>query len=223
LKNGDTANPETLKKGEKQERRHVMQDEMSAKDLNDRLALIESMIAEGRRKTESWGWTFVLWGVAYYAAIAWSMWGHTPWAWPVTMTAAAILTVVLVSMKVGHSAGTTMGRAIGSIWTALGISMFLLFLSLGMTGRLADARLFIAVAAAMLGMANATSALVLRWKVQFGSAIIWWAAAVTACFVTETLAGIVFLVAIFLCQIVFGIYGMIREGRAKARRGGVHA
>ena len=33
-------------------------------DLNDRLTLIETMIAEGRRSTESWGWTFVLWGVA---------------------------------------------------------------------------------------------------------------------------------------------------------------
>ena len=38
-------------------------------ELKDRLSLIESMIAEGRRNTESWGWTFVLWGVAYYVAI----------------------------------------------------------------------------------------------------------------------------------------------------------
>ena len=35
-------------------------------ELKDRLSLIESMIAEGRRTTESWGWTFVLWGVAYF-------------------------------------------------------------------------------------------------------------------------------------------------------------
>ena len=40
-------------------------------DLKDRLSLIESMIAEGRRTTESWGWTFLLWGVAYYIAIGW--------------------------------------------------------------------------------------------------------------------------------------------------------
>ena len=41
-------------------------------ELKDRLSLIESMIAEGRRTTESWGWTFVFWGVAYYVAIAWA-------------------------------------------------------------------------------------------------------------------------------------------------------
>jgi hypothetical protein len=51
-------------------------------ELKDRLSLIESMIAEGRRTTESWGWTFVLWGVAYYVAIAWSAWGINVVRWP---------------------------------------------------------------------------------------------------------------------------------------------
>ena len=41
-----------------------MQDHTTEQELKDRLSLIESMIAEGRRHTESWGWTFVLWGVA---------------------------------------------------------------------------------------------------------------------------------------------------------------
>ena len=54
-------------------------------DLKDRLSLIESMIAEGRRTTQSWGWTFVLWGVAYYIAIGWSAIGNAQLAWPVTM------------------------------------------------------------------------------------------------------------------------------------------
>ena len=49
-------------------------------ELKDRLRLIESMIAEGRRSTESWGWTFVLWGVAYYVALAWSILGRGHWA-----------------------------------------------------------------------------------------------------------------------------------------------
>ena len=45
---------------------------ISEQEVKDRLTLIESMIAEGRRDTESWGWTFVLWGVAFYVAMAWS-------------------------------------------------------------------------------------------------------------------------------------------------------
>jgi hypothetical protein len=70
-------------------------------ELKDRLNLIENMIAEGRRTTESWGWTFVLWGVAYYVAIAWSSWGHGTLAWPVTMIAAGVLTAVFASRQSG--------------------------------------------------------------------------------------------------------------------------
>ena len=47
-------------------------------ELKDRLSLIETMIAEGRRTTESWAWTFVLWGVAYYVAIFWTALNHWP-------------------------------------------------------------------------------------------------------------------------------------------------
>lgn len=104
-----------------------MQDHTTEQELKDRLSLIESMIAEGRRTTESWGWTFVLWGLAYYVAIAWSAWGHSVWAWPGTMSIAILVTVVVASLRAGNHPGTTLGRAIGSIWIALGISMFCSF------------------------------------------------------------------------------------------------
>jgi hypothetical protein len=116
-----------------------------------------------------------------------------------------------------------LGRAIGSIWIALGISIFLLFLTLGLSGRLADQHLFAAVMSAMLGMANGASALILRWRVQLICAIVWWVAAVGACFGGDAQSMIVFLTAIFLCQIVFGIYGMIAEAHASKRRGPVNA
>jgi hypothetical protein len=200
-----------------------MKDQRTTQDLKDRLTLIETMICEGRRTTESWGWTFVLWGMAFYVAIAWATWGHSAWAWPATMTAAVVITVVLASIKAGSEARTTLGRAVGSVWLALGVSMFLLFLSLGIASKLTDPRLFIAVASGMLGMANAASALILRWKVEFGCAVIWWAVAVAACFVTENQAATIFIIAIFICQIAFGVYGMIREAGAKSRRDTAHA
>ena len=200
-----------------------MQDETSTKDLRERLALIESMMTEGRRTTESWGWTFLLWGVAYYVAIAWASLGHSALAWPVTMVAAVIVTVAVVSMKASKRPETTMGRAVGAVWIALGISMFLLFLSLGITGKLKDAHVFLAVICAILGMANGTSALILRWKAQFACAIVWWAASVASCFGTENQVEIVFLVAIFFCQIVFGIYGMVAEARVRKMRGTANA
>jgi hypothetical protein len=200
-----------------------MQDHTTEQDLKERLSLIESMIGEGRRSIESWGWTFVLWGVAYYLAIAWSAWGHSVWAWPVMVLIAVIVTVVVAFLKAGNHPGTTLGRAIGSIWIALGISMFLLFLALGVSGRLADQHLFMAAMSALLGLANGASALILRWKVQFACAVVWWVVAVAACFGTNAQSTIVFLLATFLCQIVFGIYSHLAVARQREGRSPIHA
>jgi len=195
-------------------------------DLKDRLSLIESMIAEGRRTTESWGWTFVLWGVAYYIAIAWSTFGHGTMAWPVTMIAASVLTFGLASRKASRNPETTLGRSMMAIWLGMGISVFIVMLSLGLSGR-ADLHIAVAIIGAMLGSANATSSIILKWKMQFACALVWWTATAASCFISEIQAGIVFLVAIFFCQIVFGIYCMIAEARKNksrgARQGASHA
>ena len=191
-------------------------------ELKDRLSLIESMIAEGRRTTESWGWTFVLWGVAYYVAMAWGAWGPYPTlAWPVTMIAASALTGVFASRQKHSRPETTLGRAMSSIWTAMGISMFIVLMCLAISGRY-DLHIFVAIIGAMLGMVNATSSLILKWKMQFACAVVWWAAAVVACFASEAETGIAFLAAIFFCQIVFGIYAMMCESRRR-NLGATHA
>jgi hypothetical protein len=65
----------------------------------------------------------------------------------------------------------------------------------------------------MLGAANATSSIILRWKMQFACAVVWWTAGIVALFGTEGQTSVAFLAAIFFAQIVFGIYGMIREAR----------
>jgi hypothetical protein len=183
-------------------------------ELKDRLSLIEAMIAEGRRTTESYGWTFVLWGVAYYIAILWAYLSHGYLAWPVTMTAAGVLTGVIVARKRSKRPTTRTSRAIGSIWYAMGISMFILLMSLGFSER-TEPHTFIAIMAAMLATANATSSMILKWKLQFACALVWWALTVYACFGKGKPLTIAFLAALFFCQIVFGIYGMIREARAR--------
>lgn len=200
-----------------------MQEHTTEQELRERLSLIESMLAEGRRSTESWGWTFVLWGVAYYAAVAWSVWGHSAWAWPVTASIAVIVTIAVAFLKAGKHPGTTVGRAVGSIWVALGISMFVLFSALGLSGRLADQHLFMAAVSAILGMANGASAMLLRWKIQFASAVVWWVASLATCFGTVAQSTMVFLIAILFCQIVFGIYAMIAATQERKRRSPVHA
>ncbi len=206
-----------------------MQEETSERDLKERLALIESMIAEGRRRTESWGWTFLLWGVAYYVAIAWAtwgqhfaVWGSSALAWPVTMILACVLTMAIGIRKGKGQPETTAGRAIFSIWVALGISMLVVFPALALAGKL-DPHVFVALVAAMLGAANGGSAILLRWKAQFGCAVVWWTTSAAACFGSDAQLLGVFLTAIFLCQIVFGIYAMIQESRRRKQGGVVHA
>jgi hypothetical protein len=194
-------------------------------ELKDRLSLIESMIAEGRRTTASYGWTFVLWGVAYYVAIAWSSLCQYGLAWPITMVSACVLMGVLVWLKrknSGYCPVTTMRRAIWSIWIAMGLSMFVILDAIGYSGRLTDWRIFAAVAATLVGGANAASSLILKWKLQFVCAMVWWTAAVVSCFGTQKQSSIAFLAAIFLCQVVFGVYLMIREALAR-RQGASHA
>jgi hypothetical protein len=195
-------------------------------NINDRLNLIESMIAEGRRTTESFGWTFVLWGIAYYVAIGWASFGHSYIAWPATMLGAGILTGVIASRRAGNRPETTVGRSMMAIWIGMGVSAFLLMQALAMSGRL-EPHLAIAFIGAMLGSANATSSIILKWKLQFACALVWWSAGISALFLTSNQAGIGFLAAIFFCQIVFGIYGMIAESRkaqpGAARQGAYHA
>jgi hypothetical protein len=189
-----------------------MADFNDRQELNERLSLIENMIAEGRQSTQSWGWTFVLWGVAYYVAIAWAHWGDAAIAWPVTMITAGLITGIIAMRRSSGRPETKLGRSMAAVWISLGISLFLFGICAGFSGH-GDQHVVIAVISTMLGMANATSSLTLRWKPQFACAVVWWAAAVVSLFGTATQGSIGFLVAIFLCQIVFGVYMMIGEAR----------
>jgi hypothetical protein len=198
-----------------------MTENFEPRDLAERLNLIESMIAEGRRTTKNWGWTFVLWGVAYYVAIGWAALGHPALAWPVTMSAAGVITGMVASRREHNKTSTTLGRAMAGIWISLGVSISLLMMSLTWS-RHVDSFASVAIVCAMLGMANATSSIILRWKVQFACALVWWASAVAACFVSDSVCTTIFLVAIFLCQIVFGIYGMLAVSR-QHKQGAAHA
>jgi hypothetical protein len=198
-----------------------MTENVEERELKERLSLIATMIAEGRRSTESWGWVFVLWGAAYYIAMAWSsglftgpIWAQHYLAWPITMIGACILTVVLAARNHGDRPPTTIGRAIGAIWMAMGISMFALLLPLGLSGR-GNQQVVVAAICAMLGSTNAASSIIVKFKAQFACAVVWWAAAAASCFGSESQSAIAFMVAIFFCQIVFGAYGMILESRVR--------
>ena len=198
-----------------------MTEEFTGNELEGRIRLIEEMIAEGRKSTESWGWSFVYWGIAYLVAITWSTLGHNPKAWLITMMTALALMVIPfarrgVRARSGQQPVTQIGRAMSGLWISLGISLMILLPSLGFSGRL-DGHVFISVLSAMLGLVNSASSITLRWRAQMGCAVVWWLASIVACIGSESQSTLALVVAIFLCQIVFGSYAMILEHRrAKA-------
>jgi len=196
--------------------------ETDKSELAERVKLIESMIGEGRRSTTKWGWSFVLWGVAYYVAAAWATWGQSWLAWPVTMVAAAVISSVVGSRIQRGKPETTLGRSVGAVWIAMGCALMVVLISLGFSGH-GDAHVFIAIVGAMLAVAHATSGMILKWKAQVACAVVWLASAVAACFGSAKVAVLAFLIATFLGQIVFGIYAMVLESRRRKRDGAVNA
>ncbi len=186
-------------------------------ELLQRVALMETMIAEGRCTTQRYGWVFVAWGLCYIIASLWAGMGpHGVWAWP------ACLTVTIVGVNLGlrrqrrAAAVSSMSRTLGAVWMAFGIGIMLFVGAVAASHRFDDV-MFIAVICLFLGTVNVTSAAIYRWKMQGLAGAIWWAAGVTALFVSPEGAGIAFLVATFLSQIVFGCYLMVLENRRGSR------
>jgi hypothetical protein len=101
--------------------------------------------------------------------------------------------------------------------------MFLVFMALSFSGRLSDPHLFMSVTSSMLGLANGASALILRWRAQLACALIWWTTAVLTCFLSLGQSMVVFLIAIFFCQILFGVWGLIADAQVRKRHSPVHA
>lgn len=188
-------------------------------ELVSRLDLIESMMTEGRRTTEYWGWVFVLWGAAYLIAIGWSFAPATQqFAWPVTMVVAGILTAILASRKARSAKkNTPLGRAIGGIWTGVGISIFIFCFAAASAGHF-EPHAYIAAVLIFVGAANCASSIALRWRTQFLVALLWWVSGAVACFVPEPWIVVIVLIDAFFGFIVFGIYLMLRERNDRRRR-----
>jgi hypothetical protein len=181
-------------------------------ELLDRIDLIERMIGEGRRTTQYWGWTFVLWGVGQLIALGWSIYGGNPAvAWPVTMIACGVLTVIgSRRMHAREGAETYVSRALGAIWFSCGISISVLAF-IGNPKGTFTASSFLAAFFALMGFANFASGLVLRWRLQQSLGILWWAAAAVAMLAPDQFVGWTFVGMDVVGEILFGLYLMAKE------------
>ncbi len=186
------------------------------------LAFIESMILEGRRTTEYWGWCFLLWGTAYLVAVAWGS-GYlgkagTQWAWPVSMVLATVLTVVVAARKSRGKPVTTQTRAIQGIWTGVGLGIFIFAFPATFAGRYGDGHLFTAGIEILLGVAHFASGSLLRWRLQLAVGGLWWVAALVSTLThNRTGLAVPFVTATLVCNMGFGAYLMYAEARDKAR------
>lgn len=186
-------------------------------ELLTRLDLMETMVREGRKTHEYWGWGFLLWGAAYLIAIGWSHSAHIPnAAWPVTMIAAAVLTAAVGAAGKHAHRQTTLSRSVCAIWTAVGAALFLYGFSIAISGY-SELHSFYATVEILLGVANFASALILRWSVQFAVALIWGSAAVASCFAASTAILPLFVAASLLGNVGFGLYLTYCERRDRSR------
>jgi glucan phosphoethanolaminetransferase (alkaline phosphatase superfamily) len=188
----------------------TQEEKNSKEELLTRLELIESMLLEGRKTTSYHGWTFLLWGVAFLVAIGWMEWlPHGELAWVVTMPVTALFSAILGSRL---RTCKWSARSLAAIWIAVSAALFLYMFSVGYSGH-AEMHTLWAAMETLLGVANCASAIMLRWRVQMGVAILWWIAAAASCFVPAALLIPILAGATLFCQVGFGLYLIYLERR----------
>jgi hypothetical protein len=187
-------------------------------DLVQRVALMETMIAEGRRNTARFGWIFVMWGLVYFVAIGWSFYlPYKYWAWPVC-AGVAILAGIVVRVRekrAGGSIGSIRSRSIESVWQGMGTAI-ILYVAAAIASHHAGSEAYVGAILFFIGLAHAISAMILRWGVQAAVAAIWWLGGIAVFFVTPDQSIVIFLVASFFGMILFGLYAMWLERRRAA-------
>jgi hypothetical protein len=200
------------------------EDGASREEILQRIYLMESMVAEGRRFTARCGWIFVLWGVVNLAAMSWrhiqpdSLWVGQ-WAWPICLVAGAVLTLVGRALQ-GHPQSCIKGlrcRSVEGVWGMMGIALAI-YIAGAMVRHLTWQYSYVAALLIIIGMAHAISAVILRWRMQGVVAAIWWAGAIAA-FCVRSNAGvqrIMFLEMVF-GMILFGLYAMVLERTSGGR------
>src|ERR1700761_1213130 len=92
-------------------------------DLVQRIALMETMIAEGRQSTMRYAWIFILWGLVDLAAMAWRYFEpHSEWvgqwAWPFCLVAGAVATIAGLVLRRGQrgNALSMECRTLEAVW-----------------------------------------------------------------------------------------------------------
>jgi hypothetical protein len=187
-------------------------------DLLQRVALMETMIAEGRKSTAHFGWIFVMWGMIYFVAMGWVvLLPFKEWAWPVCVTVGVLVGIVRVRRKHADGTGENLrSRSIEAVWQAMCVAIILYVIAAGASGH-GNQSAYYAAVLFFVGLAHGISARILRWGAQGLVAFLWWGCGIAMFFFrtrNEVLS--IFLVAAFFGMILFGLYAMWLERRRAA-------
>lgn len=186
-------------------------------DLVQRVALMETMIAEGRKSTARFGWVFVMWGLIYFVAMGWVvLLPFKEWAWPVCVTIGVLVSIVRGRKRAVGSSESQRSRSIEAVWQAMCVAIILYVIAAGASGH-GDQSAYYAAVLFFVGLAHGISARILRWGAQGLVAFLWWGCGIAMFFFrtrNEVLS--IFLVAAFFGMILFGLYAMMLERRRAA-------
>jgi hypothetical protein len=191
-------------------------------DLVARLDLMEAMIAEGRQATARCGWIFVLWGLVDLMGMTLQrMYPQRMWNWPVAICMGWLLQCAGFYWQRRRGEykfrANTKGRALAAIWGMMGVTLTL-YCFTGMFTHHGDRAYFSAIFM-IIGMAHATSAIVLRWRAQGAVAALWWAGGVAVFFIplTRHWPETIFTLEMLFGMVFFGLYMMFLERRTPPR------
>jgi hypothetical protein len=156
----------------------------------------------------------VLGGLVYFAAMGWEIfWRHYRGrAWPVCALVGYVIShgIMTRQRRLRGDDKNPRSRAIASVWIAMGLSIWIYGVGAGIGNHLWLPS-YVAPILIFLGMAHATSALILRWKMQGAVAALWWAGGFVTFFATQKQSIAIFLTVTFFGMILFGLYAMMQE------------
>ena len=188
-------------------------------ELLQRVALMETMIAEGRRNTGRFGWIFILWGLVCLSGVGLSYFlPRSYWVWPIIIVSGFAIQFVGVAMhrRSGNCSSENMkSRSVAAVWRMMGIAI-ILYATPAIVTHTIHQIAYIAAIFMFLGMAHATSAVILRWGVQGMVAGLWWAGGVATYFVPRDYVITIYVVEMVCCMVLFGVYAMMLERRRAA-------
>lgn len=181
-------------------------------EIVNRLKLIEEMMAEGRRDTQRWGWVFLLWGIGPLIAMFWeTWWPPAPFAWPVVLAACIVLNGVLIKIRKRTGEGRTITmRSVGAVWGSTGLTVLLVVLGSAFSGSFGIRWMCVALFA-LVAAAHSASSIILRWRVQFFAAVVWWAACLAAFLLPIARLHWLSMITLFVGNVVFGSWLTYRE------------